>query len=254
MTLLNKLLTLSILTLLPFIASSQLIQIEFSGLVNSQDDYGLFGNSGEIYSGQYATVKITYDTLLAPLDSDPHANLSHFSDDNNLDWLNFSVEFNGVIRDEIKFDVTNTTAAGVFDSWEPGVIWENVGFYKGSGNGIVSNGEPTTNTPNTNISEGEYFYFNISTLGEDLVNSDVLPITMFGENSLGDPSTYFNFSYGKSRSYPDGTSAGGVFQSNIEMYSFQNLSVTEVSVPEPPTLAILLLGLMGLASRRFKKQ
>jgi len=244
MTLLNKFLTLSILTLLPFFASSQLIQIEFSGLVNSQDDYGLFGNSGETYSGQFATVKITYDTLLAPLDSNPDSDYGLYSDASNLDWLNFSIDFNGTIHDEVKFDVINHASASTFDSWEPGVLYEDVSFSKGSRDGNELNGEPTTNTPNTNFAESEGFYFNISTLGEDLINSEELPITMFGEHSLVDPTTSFSFFYHKSLHHPDGTSGGGLFQSNIEMYSFQNLSVSEVTVPEPSSISIFLIFLL----------
>jgi hypothetical protein len=246
MIFINKLLTLSILTLLPFFASSQLIQIEFTGLVNSQDDYGLFGNSGESYSDQYATVKITYDTLLAPLDSNPDSDYGLYSDASNLGWLNFSVDFNGTIHDEVKFDVINFAEASTFDSWEPGVLYENVSFSKGSRDGNEANGEPTTNTPNTNSMEGEGFHFHISTLGEDLINSEDIPITMFGEHSLVDPTTTFRFSYMKYLIYPDGTSGGGWFKSNIEMKSFQSLSVTEISVPEPSSISIFLICLLGI--------
>jgi hypothetical protein len=246
MTFLNKLLTLFTLTLLPFFASSQLIQIEFSGLANSQDDYGLFGKSGETYSGQYATVRITYDTLLAPLDSNPDPDYGNYSDDSNLDWLNFSVEFNGFIQDEIKFDVINRASGWVFDTWEPGVLYEDVSFSKGSNDGRERNGEPTTNTPNTNFVEGEGFSFYIMTLADDLVDSDILPNTMFGDNSLVDPSSSFSFYYSKYLLHPDGTSGGGIFQSNIKMNSFQNMTVTRISVPEPASIFIFLISFFGL--------
>lgn len=254
MEFLNKFVILTLLTLLPFYSASQLILIEFSGLVTVQDDFGIFGNLEDSYHSEYATVIITYDTLLAPSDSNPDSDYGYYRDDNNLDWLNFSIAFNGRIYDEIKFDNVNEATVSIFDTWEPGVLYEYVGFSKSSRDGNVRNGEPTTNTPNTNFIEGEGVSLNISTLGGDLVNSDELPINMFGANSLVDPSTSFSFSYLKYLIYPDGTSGGGVFQSKIKMDSFQNLTVSKISVPEPTIFAIFLLGITGLASRRFMKK
>ena len=51
----------------------------------------------------------------------------------------------------------------------------------------------------------------------------------------------------------------GVFYSlrdinSVPLYFLINSSISIKEVPEPSTLAILALGLMGLASRRFKKQ
>ncbi len=246
MTFLNKFLILPILTLLPFFASSELIQIEFTGLVNSQDDYGLFGNSGESYYNKSATVKITYDTLLAPLDSNPDSDYGNYNDESNLDWLNFTIEFNGFIRDEIKFDAINQASGWVFDTWQPGVLYEDVSFSKTSNDGRERNGEPTTNTPNTNFVEGEGFSFKIATLADDLVDSERLPNTMFGDLSLADPSAYFSFYYSKYLLHPDGTSGGGIFQSNIEMNSFQSMTVTRISVPEPSSISIFLICFFGL--------
>mgnify|MGYP005988558707 CR=1 FL=1 len=42
--------------------------------------------------------------------------------------------------------------------------------------------------------------------------------------------------------------------SNGNQVIFDNLQISRVDVPEPSTLAIFALGMMGLASRRFKKQ
>jgi hypothetical protein len=44
------------------------------------------------------------------------------------------------------------------------------------------------------------------------------------------------------------------YNSNINQTSVSSVLVRSTSVPEPSTLAIFALGIMGLASRRFKKQ
>jgi len=48
---------------------------------------------------------------------------------------------------------------------------------------------------------------------------------------------------------------GGDFSSTRLEYQYETLATTtQTNVPEPSTLAIFALGMMGLASRRFKKQ
>lgn len=63
-------------------------------------------------------------------------------------------------------------------------------------------------------------------------------------DALAGSFTLTGFRIGTAAGTIDGTGAGTVNQSQV--------SVTQ-SVPEPSTLAIFALGIMGLASRRFKK-
>ena len=51
-----------------------------------------------------------------------------------------------------------------------------------------------------------------------------------------------------------GNGDGGVGPNNFALDNFQFGGVAHTQVPEPSTLAIFALGLIGLASRRFKKQ
>ncbi len=57
------------------------------------------------------------------------------------------------------------------------------------------------------------------------------------------------------RRYFSGNSVGDMSNSNLSdgRRAVGNMQINTVNVPEPSTLAIFALGLMGLASRRFKK-
>jgi len=71
-----------------------------------------------------------------------------------------------------------------------------------------------------------------------------LDVTSFFNNNSGN-----NFKLSFNENIPQYFTGGGSFQiDNID------LNIVTADVPEPSTLAIFALGMMGLASRRFKKQ
>ncbi len=86
---------------------------------------------------------------------------------------------------------------------------------------------------NIQFSAGEYIT-GISLLNNDLVSPNTVPLLSFTNNSI-------HISY------------AGVFDFTGNSASFQ-ITTSSASVPEPSTLAIFALGMIGLASRRFNKQ
>ncbi len=54
--------------------------------------------------------------------------------------------------------------------------------------------------------------------------------------------------------YPNGYGPQNISRSNDDNEVYSTLLVKKTEVPEPPTLIVFALGMIGLASRRFKKQ
>ncbi len=121
----------------------------------------------------------------------------------------------------------------------------------------------------THLANGAEWYFNGGSLGfapqgaSILQNSaDVNATGLFGGTAI-DSTSDFRLSWHTSGGYgnaPTQLDGGWRSGSNTNLNSAQNwnryvFSInTAAEVPEPSTLAVLALGLMGIASRRFKKQ
>ncbi len=102
--------------------------------------------------------------------------------------------------------------------------------------------------------------------------------SLSGTDGFGATSLSFNFGQwyhfdvkinsGEINYFLDGNNIASQVTGNVDLYSmdyigfsswrangsFDNLTISSTSVPEPTTLAIFALGMFGLASRRFKKQ
>jgi hypothetical protein len=89
---------------------------------------------------------------------------------------------------------------------------------------------------NIQFSAGEHIT-GISLLSNDLITPIVTPSLSFTDDSI-------HISYAGSFD----------FTGNSASFQITTSSGTSTSVPEPSTLAIFALGMIGLASRRFKKQ
>jgi len=231
-------------------ANGNIINIELSGQATAQDDYGLFGVQGTSYSNELAKVLITIDMDLAPSDSDIDSDYGLYQSNSINSWLTFSVEFRGVNITEITPDLFLNSNVGIFDTWESGVLYEFLSISSGVNNGVYANGEPISNTPNTNHSIGEYFSLDLSTLADDIVFSDSLGLSSFGSSFMEHPSTSTSFFYQMYEYVPDGSQNGKHITSNISLNSFDTLKVSVTTVDEPPTIYLISLLLFCFLARR----
>jgi hypothetical protein len=230
-------------------ANANIINIELSGLATSQDDYGLFGVQGTSYTNELAKVLITIDMDLAPSDSDIDTDYGLYQSSSINSWLTFSVEFRGVNITEIQPDVYINSNVWIFDTWETGVLYEFLRISSGVNNGVYGNGEPISNTPNTNHSIGEGFSLDLSTLADDIVFSDSLGLSSFGSSFIEHPSTSTSFTYQVYENVPDGSQTGKRIASKISLNNFDTLKVSVTTVDEPPTIYLISLLLFFLAIR-----
>jgi len=241
-------------------SSASLITISFDGKANGQDDFGYFGDKYQNYFDTDISVLVTYDTDKAPTVDLADSDLNGwYEEEGNFDWLNVSFTFNGIAFADFSTDVTNFSSHYLYDSEDPGVLTESVRFNKSMTNGVIPDGQPDPE-PNihTNFATSRSVSFRIDTLGGDLIDSDEFFTGFAGEEFLKLPKDYpgtnLSFRFFNQEISPNGTNSGKREISEVYLTDFSNLQIKSVEAPEPSTLAIFALGMIGLASRRFKKQ
>lgn len=110
---------------------------------------------------------------------------------------------------------------------------------------------------NIDIPQSEYFIRYSS-----FTNNYTALTAIIGENNSGIALGWFEDDSGQlSYAYTNGSNLSQVYGKNVNFdsyrtnrsFSFSTMLVRSTNVPEPTTLAIFALGMIGLASRRFKK-
>tara|TARA_R110000737_G_scaffold351475_1_gene393850 strand:- start:15877 stop:16572 length:696 start_codon:yes stop_codon:yes gene_type:complete len=91
----------------------------------------------------------------------------------------------------------------------------------------------------------------IATYHEDIYSNNVQAHAALWDLYVTLPPLCYDPSCGP---YPNGYSQQNEERANSSYLGYSTLLVRNKSVPEPSTLAIFALGIMGLLSRRFKKQ
>jgi hypothetical protein len=214
-----------------------IIEINFSGLVTGQDDIGIIGLPGGVYTDAIASGYIRYDTRIVPTDSEPLSRYGRYENSSN-DWLDISVNLNGVTLSNFEQNVLSSQTALIENSSEPSVIPDTIIISENSNNGVTG-GDPITNFFNA-----MYFRFDMHSSIGDLIDSDALP------KYIGN-YTNVDINFGATEVFPDGSMTGRAVQTHLGFTSIDRVIMSSVSVPEPPTLAVLVLGLLGLGRLKF---
>jgi hypothetical protein len=229
----------SFLLIFTSVTHASIIEISFSGLVSGQDDIGLIGLPGEIYTNVSSSGYIRYDTTIAPADSDPLSRYGRY--ENGLaNWLDISVSVNGVILNDFEQNTLSSQTALIENSTEPSVIPDTIIISENSNNGAV-NSDPLTNFYNA-----MFFRFDMHSSIGDLIGSDALP------KHIGN-YTNLDIQFGASEIFPDGSMTGRAMQTHFGFTYIDRVMMTRISVSEPSILAIFALGMIGLGARRLKR-
>lgn len=103
----------------------------------------------------------------------------------------------------------------------------------------------------TNVSNGAAWYFRedysmgFADIGES--------ISLSSADTYSDSGDLSKLSWHMQNNYTAGYRVGNYTSNNSGVYEKVVFTTSAIEVPEPSTLAIFALGIMGLASRRFKK-
>jgi hypothetical protein len=216
-----------------------IIEINFSGLVSGQDNIGILGLPGESYTNVISSGYIRYDTTIAPADSEPHSRYGRYENSPN-NWLDISVSVNGVTLNDFEQNIISSQIVLIENSSEPSVIPDTIIISENSNNGAI-NFDPITNFYNA-----MFFRFDMHSSIGDLIDSDALP------EHIGN-YTNLDIGFGASEVFPDGSMTGRAVQTHLGFTSFDRVIMSRISVPEPSTLAIFAIGMIGLGARCFKK-
>jgi hypothetical protein len=141
----------------------------------------------------------------------------------------------------------------------------NESYWRGNGTGRLlswtgpgsESGFTLTDQGGSSFSLLSFDYANGYVSGNDEITSLTLTGLFSGggtisQSILNDTSNWNTVSM--SSAWSNLTSVRFIANGNTNRAMWDNIAVNEAVVPEPSTLAILALGLMGLASRRFKRQ
>ena len=165
-----------------------------------------------------------------------------FSD---VTYTDSSVTFT-VNGDMSGYDLTGVDHTGVFALRYYGDIWGGQHFSPNTWTGNVFDGISVSFSGNTGTWSG--YNYSWSLLDTNVTNTDVASnntVTVdFGTNYLVEGMSNYRIDF---------MSGNGNNGNSLVLGSFGTFEVNN-DVPEPSTLAIFALGLMGLASRRYKKQ
>jgi hypothetical protein len=159
---------------------------------------------------------------------------------------------------------------GTFTDDVSGYVWLDINAFFGSAGNIFTTGQMATLANDAG--------FSVATTSEvvDLFNSVTIPGNFaYNEAVMGRSNDRFLiwgmhlsdgggglfdyswiFDYSTSLQFMDRNDPASFKQREVGLWAYQTGASTSgsTSVPEPSTLAIFALGIIGLASRRFKKQ
>jgi len=174
---------------------------------------------------------------------------SGWDDDNNIETGSFSVS-NGLSAwtstDLFLIQHDPGVISGQEDDFA--VLFNNFGHLSTGLNSLSTTGGASNIGTLWSIGTGADI-MNVSFLGNyvvDLFTDELFNATGEGYLTYGTNSVLLSF-------VSEATN-NGISASILTTYTVKELTNPNISVPEPSTLAILALGIMGLASRRFKKQ
>jgi hypothetical protein len=160
----------------------------------------------------------------------------------------------GVVEDGFAINRTDDGLASLGASYTDS-------YWNGNGTGrlITWTNNGSTSGIEINTLNGDLFSLNSFEFGNGYVrgNSPVTSVTLTGLLSNGSIITDSFSSFGNnnlSNAWVNLTSVKFIANGTSNRAYWDNIEVNRVSVPEPSTLAIFALGMIGLASRRFKKQ
>jgi hypothetical protein len=205
-------------------------------------------------------------------------NKSFIDETTGLEWMDFGINNNLTFNDVL----LELEIGGLYDGWELAseqqvlTLWNNIYFSQVDG---VNSGQFSAYAENSALWEsyndiighnsywldvtGEFFRTNEGFFVGDNGNikkasySEITDInSVRGYANLYDNAPYvlpplcFDPSCG---AYPNGYGQQNISRANDENEGYSTLLVKTTEVPEPSTLAVFALGMIGLASRRFKK-
>lgn len=252
-----------VLGVTPLLAQATLVNITVTGTIDdSYDETGtLFGQGSgyDIVNGQTIVLKFTYDTNTAPGDyyggTDPEY---AFYDGGNSNWIESSATING---NAVSNFYSGNSYSGTYvnnyiemsdyipNSSTP--IYDEVGVYD------YSYGYNDGNTANGNYFFNEsldeslfYFYSYVENLLNGVALNQSFSLVADGNNSYG---TGWISRYRDDRECSDASCTTTYKEDYQYAYASFEINAISATVPEPGSLALLGLGMSGLAFVRRRK-
>jgi hypothetical protein len=160
---------------------------------------------------------------------------------NGLDWLDWSATDN----------MSNSSALSAYSGWRLATVAEAKSLMSLAFANVVYDSENIARLNGSYSSNfnafASLFGITCTTCGNTGVYAQVSGIGLVGTRYLNSNSIYaFN-------GYLSSKYNGNIAQHHAGIALVRSATLASVEVPEPSTFAIFALGIMGLASRRFKK-
>jgi hypothetical protein len=230
------------------LSTSCLVSTAHAGLIHS---YDFSGNANDATGSANGTV---YGATLTT-DRHGNSNSAYAFDGNDAIVANFSSPATATFAMWATWNGTHNANDMLFNSGPNGqgvdlFFWNNIISW----NTWDAGNNPFGNISSTNIGDGKFHHYAVVNDAVNTLTTLYIDGTFFGTASY----QYRNnssFTIGAAQSNGDWGWSGKIDDVQIFDTALDAAGVKALtSVPEPSTLAIFALGMIGLASRRFKKQ
>jgi len=239
------------------VSQAVIIDGDFSGTItgsyNGSNAFG-YDQGWDVFNGQAISGTFSIDTNLMPSDDQLATNYSHFKELGNYTWFNFEIMTSfGDSKNSSDFEMLIEDYPVWQQSYNEGLVQNDLGNNSLDDFRLFNH---HSGFQNNNSNVNAEFYLRVASdeaglLGDDFLTSADIAEQRFSTDNVSPGLSDGYFRYAISDRDNPTNNYNTLYQFDIDAFNFNDPGA-EVTVPEPETLYLFIIGLAGLLfSRRL---